>query len=69
MEINRTSSRVSKAIAMARNYKAQSIPISYATANIVKLLKIRSLDKSAKIMMELAKDDPQEETIKAIINE
>jgi hypothetical protein len=54
---------------MATNYKAQSIPLSYATGNIVKLLKIRNLDKSARIMTELSEETPSEDIIKQIINE
>lgn len=69
MEFNRSKSRIAQAIAMATNYKAQSIPLSYATGNIVKLLKIRNLDKSARIMMELSEETPSEDIIKQIINE
>ena len=63
-----TTSRIEKAIFMASNYKAQNIPLSYATGNIVKLLKLRDLNKSARVMTELAKDQPSEETIKQIIH-
>ena len=69
MELNRSQSRISKAITLVQNYKALAIPISQASKEVVRLLKIRSLDKSAKVMLEMSKEEPNEEVIKSIIHE
>lgn len=69
MEFNRSQSRIGKAITLVKNYKALAIPISQASKEVVRLLKIRSLDKSAKVMLEMSKDEPNEEVIKSIIHE
>lgn len=69
MELNRSQSRIGKAITLVQNYKALAIPISQASKEVVRLLKIRSLDKSAKVMLEMSKDEPNEEVIKSIIHE
>lgn len=65
MENGRT--RIDKAIYLVQNYKKKAIPISYATANIVKLLKIRHHETSAKVMQELSKDNPCESTINKLL--
>lgn len=62
------TSRVDKVINMAANYKAREIPLSLATGGIIKMLKIRSLEKSALVMMELAKENPSKEEINKILN-
>lgn len=67
MAIN--SSQLDKAIFLVQNYKKRAIPVSYATAGIVKLLRIRCQNKSARVMIELNKDTPDKDLIKQILYE